>query len=90
MLNLALADDFGIFNIFNLHLDSTVSELLCIDAYFVRGLIKGFLCRNILSIYLQLNLMDPGKSIIFLPNAEWGYRTKFEILLEGLFQYSIE
>ena len=61
MLNLALADDFGIFNIFNLHLDSTVSELLCIDAYFVRGLIKGFLCRNILSIYLQLNLMDPGK-----------------------------
>ena len=46
-------------------------------------------CRNILSIDSQLNQIDLSTNI-FPPNPERGYRTKFEILLEGVFQYSIE
>ena len=38
----------------------------------------------------QLNQIDPSTNIISPPNAEQGYRTKLEILLEGVFQYSIE
>ena len=48
------------------------------------------LCRNLLSIDYRLNQIDPHTNIIFLPNSEQGYRTKFEILLEGIFKYSIE
>ena len=47
-------------------------------------------CRNLLSIDSWLNRIDPSTDIIFSPNAEQGYRTKFQILLEGVFQYSIE
>ena len=47
-------------------------------------------CRNILSIDYRLNRIDPRTNIIYPPNSEWGYRTKFEILLEGVFKYSIE
>ena len=47
-------------------------------------------CRNLLSIDSWLNRIDPSTDIIFSPNAEQGYRTKFGILLEGVFQYSIE
>ena len=47
-------------------------------------------CRNILSVDSRLNRINPITNTIFLPNAERGYRTKFEILLEGVFQYSIE
>ena len=46
-------------------------------------------CRNLLSIDSWLNLIDPSTNV-FPPNAERGYRTKFEILLLGVFQYSIE
>ena len=46
-------------------------------------------CRNLLSNYYQLNQIDPSTNIIFPPNVEQGYRTKFEILLGGVFQYSI-
>ena len=47
-------------------------------------------CRNLLSIDSQLNPINPSTNIISPPNAERGYRTKFEILIEGVFQYSIE
>ena len=47
-------------------------------------------CRNLLYIDSRLNTIEPSKNIISPPNAEWGYRTKFEIMLEGVFQYSIE
>ena len=46
-------------------------------------------CRNILSIDSRLNRIGPSTNIC-LPNPERGYRTKFEILLEVVFQYSIE
>ena len=39
-------------------------------------------CRNLMSIDSWLNQIDPWTNIIFLPNAERGYITKFEILLE--------
>ena len=45
--------------------------------------------RNLLSIDSQLNQIDPSTNIIFLTNVEQGYRTKLEILLEGVFQYII-
>ena len=51
---------------------------------------KREMCRNLLSIDYLLNRIDPSKNLIFLPNKERVYRTKFEILLEGVFQYSIE
>ena len=41
-------------------------------------------------IYSRLNQIDPSTNIIFPPNEDWGYRTRFEILLGGVFQYSIE
>ena len=47
-------------------------------------------CRNLLSIDSRLNWIDPNTNIIFLPNVDRGYRTKFEILLGGVFQYSID
>ena len=47
-------------------------------------------CRNLLYIDYQLNRIDPSTIFIFLPNAEWGYRTKSEILLVRVFKYSIE
>ena len=46
------------------------------------------LFRNILSIDSQLNRIDRSTNIIFPPNAERGYRTKLEILLEVVFQYN--
>ena len=46
--------------------------------------------RNLLSIDSQLNQIGLSTNIIFLPNAEHGYVTKLEILLGGVFQYSIE
>ena len=46
-------------------------------------------CRNLLSIGSLLNQIDPSTNIFPL-NPERGYRAKFEILLEGVFQYSIE
>ena len=46
-------------------------------------------CRNLLSIDSGLNRIDPSTNIS-PPNPERGYRTKFGILLEGVFQYSIE
>ena len=46
--------------------------------------------RNILSIDSRLNRINPSTNIIFPPNAERGYRTKFEIIIEVVFQYSIE
>ena len=47
-------------------------------------------CRNLLSIDSQLNQIDPSTKTIYPTNAEQGYRTKFEIMLGGVFQYSIE
>ena len=47
-------------------------------------------CRNLLSIDYRLNRINPGTHTIYPPNAERGYITKFEILLEGVFKYSIE
>ena len=47
-------------------------------------------CRNIMSIDSRLNRIDLSTNIISPPNAEWRYRTKFVILLVGVFQYSIE
>ena len=47
-------------------------------------------CRNLLSVDSRLNQIDPSTNIIFVPNAERGYRNKFEILIGGVFQYSIE
>ena len=46
-------------------------------------------CRNLLSIDSRLNIIDPSTNI-YPPNPERGYITKFEILLKGVFQYSIE
>ena len=46
--------------------------------------------RNLMSIDSQLNQIYPSTNIISPPNTEQGYRTKFEIMLEGVFQYSIE
>ena len=46
-------------------------------------------CRNLLSIDSSLNRIDPSTNISS-PNPERAYRTKFEILLEGVFQYIIE
>ena len=46
-------------------------------------------CRNLLPIDSRLNRINPSTNIV-LPNPEWGYRTKFEILLEELFPNSIE
>ena len=42
-----------------------------------------------MSIDSRLNRIDPSTNV-FPPNTERGYRTKFEILLEGVFQYTIE
>ena len=47
-------------------------------------------CRNLLSVDTRLNRIDPSTNNIFPPNTELGYRTEFEILLGGVFQYSIE
>ena len=52
--------------------------------------LKKGICRNLLSIDSQLNQIEPSTNIIFPPNSEQGYRTKFEILLELLFQYIME
>ena len=49
----------------------------------------GELCRNLLSVDSRLNRIDPSTNL-FPPNPEWGYRTKFEILLEEVFPNSIE
>ena len=46
--------------------------------------------RNLLSVDPWLNRIDPSTDSIFPPNSDLGYRTKFEILLGGVFQYSIE
>ena len=46
--------------------------------------------RNLLSIDSRLNQIEPSTNNISPPNEERGYRTKFEILLEGLFQYITE
>ena len=51
---------------------------------------KRLRCRNTLSIDSWLNWIDLSKNIISPPNAEQGYRSKFKILLGGVFQYSIE
>ena len=45
--------------------------------------------RNLQSIDSRLNWIDPSKNI-FPPNPERGYRTKFKILLEGVFSDNIE
>ena len=47
-------------------------------------------CRNLLSIDSQLNRIDPSTNVILPPNVERGYITKLEILLEGVFRYSID
>ena len=47
-------------------------------------------CRNLLSIDSWLNWIDPSTNIIYPPNVERGYITKFEILLGGVFQYRTE
>ena len=47
-------------------------------------------CRNLLSIDYLLNRTYLSTNIIFLSNAERGYRNKFKILLGGVFQYSID
>ena len=47
-------------------------------------------CGNLLSVDYWLNRIEPGTNNTFLPNAEQGYRTKFEILIGGVFQYKIE
>ena len=47
-------------------------------------------CRNLLSNNPRLNWIYLITNIIFLPNPEQGYITKFEILLEGVFQHIIE
>ena len=52
--------------------------------------IGGGFCRNLLSFDSQFNRIDPSTDIIFLSNAERGYITKFKILIEGVFQYSIK
>ena len=46
-------------------------------------------CRNLISIDSWLNRINPNANI-FPPNPERGYRTKFKILLEGVFSNSIE
>ena len=46
-------------------------------------------CRNLFSIDSQLNQIKPITNIS-PPNPEREYKTKFEILLEGVFQYCIE
>ena len=51
--------------------------------------LKNRRCRNLLSIDYWLNWIDPSTNIIFPPNAERGNRTKIEIFLEEVFQYSI-
>ena len=56
---------------------------------FVVPIVLTLLCGNLLSIDSRLNRIDPSTNIIFPPNAERGYITKFEILLEGVFKYSI-
>ena len=42
-------------------------------------------CRNLMSIDSWLNQIEPITNIIFLTNAERGYRKKFEILLGEVF-----
>ena len=42
-----------------------------------------------MSIDSRLNQIDPSTNIISPQNAERGYITKFEILIEGVFKYSI-
>ena len=51
---------------------------------------KSGRCRNLPPIDSRLNRINPVTNIIFVPNAERGYIIKFEILLGGVFQYSIE
>ena len=46
--------------------------------------------RSLLSIDSRLNRIGPSTNIISLPNEERIYRTKSEILLGGVFQYSID
>ena len=46
-------------------------------------------CSNLLSIDFWLNRINPSTNITFLSNAERGYRTKFWIMLEEVFQYII-
>ena len=46
--------------------------------------------RNLLLIDSRLNWIDLSTNIISPPNSERGYRTKFGILLGGVFQYSIK
>ena len=47
-------------------------------------------CRNLPSIYSILNRINQSTNTISLPYVERGCITKFEILLEIVFQYSIE
>ena len=47
---------------------------------------RGEGCRNIPCIDSRINRMDANTNIIFLPNIENGYITKFEIILGGVFQ----
>ena len=63
--------------------------LVCIMFLLVCGnyplTLKRGRCRNLLSIDSRLNRIEPSTSIIFPPNVERGYRTKLQILLEGVF-----
>ena len=43
----------------------------------IEGDLRTVPCRNLLSIDSRLNQIDPSTNIIFLPNTERGYRTKF-------------
>ena len=68
------------------HLAYILFHLLCVNYPLTS---KRGRWINLLSIDYRLNQIDPSTNI-FSPNPEQGYRTKFEILLEVLFQYSIE
>ena len=46
--------------------------------------------RNLLSIDYWLNQIEPSTNIISPQNAEQRNITKFEIMLEGVFKYSLE
>ena len=41
------------------------------------GLTEDKMCRNILFVDSRLNRIDPSTNMIFPPDAERGYRTKF-------------
>ena len=77
-----------IFHIFLGYLPGYILFLLVCGNYTLT--LKRGRCRNLLSIDSQLNLIEPSTNIISPPNAERGYRTKIEILHEGVFKYSIE